>query len=147
MFRLSGGSATIYAYLGEFHCNKMRNRAIMSSAFISALAAILFPLSAWVAINQTWSFNVPFLDIIYRPWRMYILLVGTFGLVCGVCLFYFPESPKYLLSAGSEEEALIVLKRVYSINTGNTMDSYKVRVIDFVLCIGLQRMFFSVKLP
>ncbi|XP_055913354.1 synaptic vesicle glycoprotein 2B-like [Eupeodes corollae] len=128
-FLLCGGSATIFAYLGEFHCNKLRNRAIMASAFISAATAILLPVSAWVVINQNWSYDIPFLDLTYKPWRLYIGVIGTIGLLCGISLFYIPESPKYLLCVGKEEAAIKVLKKMYAINTGNSRESFEITSI------------------
>ncbi|XP_055842580.1 synaptic vesicle glycoprotein 2B-like [Episyrphus balteatus] len=123
-FLLSAGSATVFAYLGEFHCNYLRNRALMSSAFISAASAIFFPLSAWAVINQNWSFEIPIIHLTYTPWRMYILLVGTPGLICGLSLFFLPESPKYLLSIGKEKAAMEILRKIYSINTGKSRNSF-----------------------
>ncbi|XP_055845871.1 synaptic vesicle glycoprotein 2B-like [Episyrphus balteatus] len=128
-FMLCGSSATVYAFLGEFHCNKLRTRALMTSAFISAVAAIFFPLSAWAVINQTWTVEIPLINLTYTPWRMYILLIGSLGLICGLSLFFIPESPKYLLSVGEEEAAMNVLRKMYSINTGQSRDSFKINSI------------------
>ncbi|XP_017471875.1 PREDICTED: organic cation/carnitine transporter 7-like [Rhagoletis zephyria] len=116
---LSAGSATIFAYLGEFHCQKYRNRAILCGALISATAAIFFPIIAWIFINQEWEFYVPFINITFKPWRSYFLACGVPGFLCGLAMFFLPESPKYLLSAGHPDEAIKVLERMYRINTKN----------------------------
>ncbi|XP_055913306.1 synaptic vesicle glycoprotein 2B-like [Eupeodes corollae] len=128
-FLISGGSATIFPYLGEFHSDRMRNRAIMSAGFICAAASLLYPIVAWAVINQSWTLEVPYFDIVYKPWRMYILVIGILGLFCGISLFYLPESPKYLLSIGKEEEVIEILRKMYSLNTGNPRESYKVTSI------------------
>ncbi|KAL9878785.1 synaptic vesicle glycoprotein 2A-like isoform X2 [Glossina fuscipes] len=117
-FFISGGSATIYAYLGEFHMDRTRSRAMMGSAFIFALGAMCMPFLAFIVINQDWSFPLPFLGIIYKPWRLFIIVCGITGLFCGLSLYYLPESPKYLLSAKREEEAKQVLQKIYRINCG-----------------------------
>ena len=49
------------------------------------------------------------------------MLVGV------ICLFLFPESPKFLMSQGHTEEALKVFKIIYSINTGKSAEEYPVR--------------------
>lgn len=144
---MSGASATIFAYLGEFHCNKLRNRAIMSAAFVAAICALAHPIMGWAVINRYWSFYVPLVDIVYKPWRMYILCCGLLGFVSGLCFIVLPESPKYLISIGKETEAIAVLKMVYSINTGNKAESLEVRILYnfikilfsfFILkCLGL----------
>uniref|UniRef100_A0A1I8MZK1 Major facilitator superfamily (MFS) profile domain-containing protein n=1 Tax=Musca domestica TaxID=7370 RepID=A0A1I8MZK1_MUSDO len=114
---ISGSSATIYAYMGEFHCEKHRNRAVLYGSFIAAFSAIFFPLIAWVFINQEWEFAVPLLGITYRPWRLFFIVCGLSGLVCGIIFHYLPESPKYLLGANRHDEALEVLRYMHKKNT------------------------------
>ncbi|XP_017478735.1 PREDICTED: synaptic vesicle glycoprotein 2B-like [Rhagoletis zephyria] len=116
---VSAGSATIFAYVGEFHCHKHRNRAILGSALISATAAIFFPIIAFVFINQDWEFYVPYINITFKPWRSYILACGLPGFLCGLVMFFLPESPKYLLSSGRADKAVEVLERIYRINSKN----------------------------
>ncbi|XP_037936819.1 synaptic vesicle glycoprotein 2B-like [Teleopsis dalmanni] len=133
-FLISSGSATIYAYLGEFHCQKYRNRAILSAAMISATCAIFFPIYAWIFINQNWEFYVPLLEFKYKPWRLFMLICGLPGLACGVALCFLPESPKYLLTIGRTNEAVEVLKRIHRVNTkGNKKlhgDEFSVKAIQ-----------------
>lgn len=103
--------------MGEFHCEKHRNRAVLYGSFIAAFSAIFFPLIAWVFINQEWEFVVPLLGITYRPWRLFFIVCGLSGLVCGIIFHYLPESPKYLLGANRHDEALEVLRYMHKKNT------------------------------
>lgn len=48
------------------------------------------------------------------------------SLIASVSFYYLPESPKFLLSHGQENEALEVLKEIYSTNTGKSKDTYPV---------------------
>lgn len=114
----------------------------MSAAFLSAATAIFLPLIAWAIINQHWSFEIPILELTYKPWRLYIVLLGSIGLICGLSLFYIPESPKYLLSIGKEEAAIKVLRKMYSVNTGNSRDSFEVRKL-FPFNLKAFNIFFS----
>uniref|UniRef100_A0A0A1XKB5 Synaptic vesicle glycoprotein 2B n=1 Tax=Zeugodacus cucurbitae TaxID=28588 RepID=A0A0A1XKB5_ZEUCU len=116
---LSACSATIFAYVGEFHCQKDRSRAILGGGLISAVASIFFPVIAWIFINQEFEIYVPYINIVFKPWRSYFLACGVPGFICGLIMFFLPESPKYLLSAGNPEEAIEVLKRIHRINIGN----------------------------
>ncbi|XP_053948960.1 uncharacterized protein LOC128857287 [Anastrepha ludens] len=116
---VSASSATIFAYLGEFHCQKYRNRAILSGALMTAIAAVFFPIIAWFFINQDYEFYVPYIDITYKPWRSYFLACGLPGFLCGLALFFLPESPKYLLSSGKPDEALEVLQLMHRTNIKN----------------------------
>lgn len=123
---VSGSSATIYAYLGEFHTSKHRDRAIMIASTIFGFGTILMSILAWIFINQEWSFYIPGIGITYKPWRLYLIACGLPGLICGLVLFGFPESPKYLLSVGKEEEALEILKYIYEKNTKQSRDTFPV---------------------
>lgn len=89
----------------------------MAAAFINALFSIFLPILAWVLINQHWTFQIPFLNITYKPWRTFMLACGVPGFICALLLFYLPESPKYLLSVGRQDKALDALKRIYALNS------------------------------
>ncbi|XP_065365581.1 synaptic vesicle glycoprotein 2B-like [Calliphora vicina] len=114
---ISAGSATIFAYLGEFHSQKNRNKTIMCGALISAFSAIFLPIIAWLFINQDWELDIPFLPIVYKPWRLYLNICGVSGLVCCIILGYLPESPKYLLGLNKSDEVLDILKNMHRKNT------------------------------
>ncbi|XP_037921735.1 synaptic vesicle glycoprotein 2B-like isoform X2 [Hermetia illucens] len=123
-FFVSGGSATVYAYLGEFHTNQARSKAIMGAAVIFAIAVLLIPGCAWLVINQSFQIYIPFLDIVYKPWRLFLLVCGIPSLICALCLFVIPESPKYTLLYKGQAETIQILSRIYSINTGNARETY-----------------------
>lgn len=89
---VSGCSATIFAYVGEFHDKANRARALMLSSIIYGTLCILAPLIAWGiyyyypisifihlfilsfikiylgVINQDWELYIPFIDIAYKPY-------------------------------------------------------------------------------
>lgn len=128
---VSGGSATIYAYLGEFHTNQSRSKAIMGASVVFGIAALLMPGFAWLVINQSFQFYIPFLDIVYKPWRLFLLVCGLPSLISSLCLFVIPESPKYTLLYKGQDDTIRILSRVYSINTGNERETYPVRQSSF----------------
>ena len=64
----------------------------MGASFIFGIGAMLLPLVAWVFINGNWSIHIPYLDIIYKPWRLFIVMCGIPGFLCGICLYKIPES-------------------------------------------------------
>lgn len=126
IYSISGSSATIYAYLGEFHTQKYRSRAIMGAAFIFGLGAMLMPAIAWLCINQEWRLALPVLGLTYKPWRLFMVICGIPGLICGLAFFKIPESPKYFLYQGQDEKCLKILKDIYHLNTGKPRDSFPV---------------------
>ncbi|XP_054727892.1 synaptic vesicle glycoprotein 2A-like [Anastrepha obliqua] len=112
------GSATVYAYLGEFHTDKTRSRAIMGSSFIFAIGAMILPMIAFLVINQEWILPLTFLGIDYKPWRLFLIVCGIPGFLCGLSLFALPESPKFLLAIGEEKKAIEVLQKMHRWNGG-----------------------------
>ncbi|XP_036319629.1 putative transporter SVOPL [Rhagoletis pomonella] len=112
------GSATIYAYLGEFHSDKTRSRAIMGSSVIFAIGAMILPMIAFLVINQDWVLPLTFLGIDYKPWRLFLIVCGIPGFLCGMSLFALPESPKFLLAVGDENKAIEVLQKMHRWNSG-----------------------------
>lgn len=50
------------------------------------------------------------------------------SLALGFWLCMFPESPKYLIEGEMFDEALVVFKEMYSINTGNPPEEYPVGI-------------------
>jgi MFS transporter, VNT family, synaptic vesicle glycoprotein 2 len=125
-FFISGPSATIYAYLGEYHNVRNRSRAIMGASFVFGIGCISLPLIAYLVINQEWEFVLPYLDIEYKPWRLFIVVCAMPSLLSGLVLTCLPESPKFLLSQGQKTEALEILKMIYRINTGDKAENFKV---------------------
>lgn len=117
-FSISGSSASIYAYLGEFHTVKHRARAIMVSSVIFGCGCILMPVVAFLVINQQWEFYVPVLGIVYKPWRLFLLVCGLPSLLCAIALLPIPESPKFILSLGRQEETIEILQYIGRWNFG-----------------------------
>lgn len=115
---VSGSSATIYAFLGEFHTTKYRSRAIMGASVIFGVTCVLLPVIAWLVINQQWELYIPILDVIYRPWRLFLVVCGLPSLLCALALIRIPESPKFILSQGGQQETIVVLQRIYRTNVG-----------------------------
>lgn len=115
---ISGSSATIYAYLGEFHNDRNRSRAIMCASVIFGLFCILLPGIAWLVINQSWQFYLPIAEIWFKPWKLFLLVCGTPSLLCAVAFFFLPESPKFVLGQGNQERTVEILEKINRWNNG-----------------------------
>lgn len=101
----------------------------MGSASIFGIGAILLPAIAWLVINQEWSFFIPFINITYKPWRLFLVVCGIPGFICSIWLLNMPESPKFLLSKGKDEETLAILQRIFHANTGKSVTEYPVSML------------------
>ena len=142
----------IVTTLSEFYSQKYRTPMVMFVGFSNIISNICFPgdsiklcifwilntlqfimhflfsVIAMVVIPLDFALPLDYGESYYfKSWRLYLLLTlsapAIFGVVLNLCTF---ESPKYLLTNISQKEALKVMKKVYSWNTGKEEDSYPV---------------------
>lgn len=94
----------------------------MGSAIVFGIACFLVPLLAWLVINQNFEFDIPLFDIKYKPWRLFIVVCGSFSLLAFFIMLFMPESPKFVLSQGNKERAYEILKGMNRINNGENAE-------------------------
>lgn len=92
----------------------------MGSAVIFGLSCSLLPLVAWTVINHDWELAIPFIGIIYRPWRLFLVVCSLPGFLVFVILIFLPESPKFVLGQGKPMEAYKILQTVNRVNNGKS---------------------------
>lgn len=85
---------------------------------------------AWLVIPRQWSIVLWDGFFVYNSWRIFLSLCGLPALIGVTCLSLFPESPKFLMIQNRNEEALEILKEMYSMNTGLSKDDFPVRYIN-----------------
>lgn len=117
-FSISGCSGTVYAYLSEFLDKKHRDRAMMIASMLFGLFCMTLPLIALCIINQDWQFYIPYIDIVYKPWRLFLVACSSFGFLSFLIISALPESPKFVSSQGRLTEAYEILQKVHRINNG-----------------------------
>lgn len=123
---ISGPSATIYCYLSEFHNNKNRSRAIMGAQVIFGLGCVTLPLLAWAVLSVDIAIELPFLGIVFKQWRLFMLACGLPSLCCAIALLQIPESPKFVLLENREKDAIDILRKMYAINQKRPEAEYNV---------------------
>jgi hypothetical protein len=107
---IAGSSATIFAYLSEFHSSRNRSKVLMAASFIYGVSCNYMPALGYLVLNRTFHFHIPLFDIEYKPWRLYLLLCGLPSLVCAILLLVFiPESPKFIFSKVNRWLSIFVL--------------------------------------
>ncbi|EAT32850.1 AAEL014910-PA [Aedes aegypti] len=121
-FFISGSSATIYAYLGEFHNQQNGSRAIMGASFVFGLGCILLPAIAFAVINQEWELPIVPLGVVYRPWRLFLVVCSVPGLISAFVLLWFPESPKFILMQGDVDQTIKTIQWVHRFNRGRKVE-------------------------
>lgn len=95
-------------------------------SIVYGTAALLVPIFAALIINLDINFHIPVINIEYKSWRLFMVICGLPGFICGLIFLCFPESPKYLLSTDKQEETLNALRMIYSINTGKERTTFPV---------------------
>ncbi|XP_029156611.1 synaptic vesicle glycoprotein 2C-like [Nylanderia fulva] len=129
---VSGPHATLVAYCSEFYGAKDRAKIPLLVGFSVSFGCIVNAALAWLVIPQPWS--IVFWDgaFVYNSWRMYLSICGLPTLIGTICLCFFPESPKFLMSQDRNKDALEVFKKIYHINTGQPKDNYPIRALGDV---------------
>jgi hypothetical protein len=64
----------------------------------------------------------------FRPWRLFVILNAVPSITAASILYFLPESPKFLFTNAREEEAVEVLRRMFTLNTGRNFEEYPVRL-------------------
>ncbi|XP_070506859.1 synaptic vesicle glycoprotein 2B-like [Chironomus tepperi] len=119
----------VYAYLCEFYSLKLRDLILLVASVIYAIFTLIYPLYGILFLShESWNFYIPFLDMNYRSWRLFILMCGVPSVLSVIGMIVFiPESPKFTYAQGDEEGTLKILQRIFKCNTGKPADEYEVK--------------------
>lgn len=132
---------------------RQRSKTICLTIFIAAsvfysISILQTPIYGVTVLNQEWSFYIPIIDLVFRPWRLFLLLCGSSSVLCAIImLIYIPESPKFTFAQGDEARTLSILQTIYARNTGKPASEYEVKSIDkdkeFVESVAKHSNFFA----
>lgn len=115
-----------FPYLGEFQSTKYREKILCWLELFWTVGIILLPIIAWLIIPLDIDFKVcEYFK--FHSWNLFVAICAIPSLLIATWLFFFPESPKYLIEVGAMDEALIVLKEIYHINTGRPREQYPIK--------------------
>lgn len=94
--------------------------------------SLVYPGLAWIFIPLP--INYEFYGIHYNSWRIFLAFIGvpTF-IIAMIILFKYPESPKFLVSQGRTDEALVILRKIYAVNNQHDESEYPVSNYIFIL--------------
>ncbi|CAL4100370.1 unnamed protein product, partial [Meganyctiphanes norvegica] len=92
------------------------------NVLLSGLALAIIPISMNFG-NDNFSFN---------SWRLFLIFCAVPSLVIAIVLFWYPESPMFLLKKGRNVESLEILKNVYAKNTGRRHSTFP---ITYLKCL------------
>lgn len=106
-------------------------KSLFAASVIYSISNLQTPIYGISILNQEWSFHIPVIDLVFRPWRLFLLLCGMSSVLCAiVMILYIPESPKFTFAQGDEARTLQILETIYVRNTGKSASEYEVKCID-----------------
>ncbi|XP_076658715.1 uncharacterized protein LOC143362431 [Halictus rubicundus] len=129
-FIISGPHAATVTYCSEFYGIKGRARIPLILGFSITFGNIVTAVLAWLVVPQSWSIVLADGSFVYNSWRIFLSLCGVPMLLGVVCLSVFPESPKFLMSQGRNDEALKVFRTIYRLNTGKPEADYPIQCLE-----------------
>ncbi|XP_072752510.1 uncharacterized protein [Anoplolepis gracilipes] len=131
-FIVSGPHATLVAYCSEFFGEKSRAKIPILVGFSVSFGSVVNAALAWLVVPQPWSIVLWDGAFVYNSWRIYLSVCGIPMLIGAISIYFFPESPKFLMAQDRNEDALEVFRKIYCINTGLSKDNYSIRALGDV---------------
>lgn len=89
---------------------------IIENFLLSVLGWLILPLD----------FRIDFGAYYFRSWRLLVIVYSLFFILAAFLLSFGPESPKYLVSQGQNEEALKILQTMYAKNKNKSPEDFPV---------------------
>ncbi|XP_059618169.1 synaptic vesicle glycoprotein 2A-like [Phlebotomus argentipes] len=129
-FVACGPFAVLMSYVAEMHGAKHRARIVLTVGTFFSIGNIILPCIAWAVLPRSWT--VTFVANIFElhSWHIFLLICATPSLLGGtLVVLLLPESPKFLMSRGRNDEALAIFQRIFHENTGKAAHEYPIRAL------------------
>ncbi|XP_071442528.1 synaptic vesicle glycoprotein 2B-like isoform X1 [Hetaerina americana] len=131
-FGMGGSLPVTLTYVSEFVPKSDRGRWMCWMLVFWALGGIFVALMAWAIIPRTGLEVVEENSEHFSAWHRFLLVCSLPTLAAIVSLVVFlPESPRYLMEAGRDVEAMLVYQRIYEgNNSGNASPQYQLSELE-----------------
>ncbi|KAH8244978.1 hypothetical protein KR032_003469, partial [Drosophila birchii] len=126
-FCMSGPFAVLMTYLTELHGRKHRERIMMMVGIMFSIATLTLPGLAMLILPQEWDIHIWTLSL--SAWQVFVAITALPSLLSFMLFFFFPESPKFLMSRGRNQEAMNAFKFMYHLNTRKPKDSFPIKLL------------------
>ncbi|XP_033741474.1 synaptic vesicle glycoprotein 2C-like isoform X1 [Pecten maximus] len=124
---VGGSIPVIFSYFTEFQPKDRRGTMISVLATFWMFGNIIAAGLAWIIVPLDIGYSSP--DFTYDSWRIFVAICTFPSLSSAALFFLMPESPKFLLTVGKEEQAVAVLKKVYEVNNPKALLPFDVESI------------------
>ncbi|XP_046592322.1 synaptic vesicle glycoprotein 2C isoform X1 [Neodiprion lecontei] len=126
-FAITGQSAMIFPYLGEFQPKRLRETILCWLEMAWTAGIIMLPLLGWLIIPMTFRYTSE--NFSFASWNLFVLICSLPALSFSAVLLFFPESPKYLFEDSQDHRAMQILARMYAENSGKPAENYPVKFV------------------
>ncbi|KAK2172293.1 hypothetical protein NP493_973g01033 [Ridgeia piscesae] len=109
---VGGSMPVIFTYFGEFQPKVRRGQMISVLAMFWMAGNIMAAALAWLVIPHS-ELRLFGPDFVYNSWRIYLALCILPSLSSALLFILMPESPKFLMQKGKEQQAMEVFQRMY----------------------------------
>lgn len=117
----------IFTYVAEFQPPKYRTPVVCCCGIFFTISWLILPLLAYIILPLQ-GVNFQLGEVFYfSPWRLFLVVLAVPELLTALWILRMPESPKFFLANGSHNKCLTVLKKMYSINSGDHPDLFPVK--------------------
>ncbi|KAG4065741.1 hypothetical protein HA402_012419 [Bradysia odoriphaga] len=124
---LGGSGPVIWSYFAEFQPKSKRGSMLSFMAAFWTFGNLIVAGMAWLIIPLNIGVHTPY--FVYNSWRIFLVICSLPSFVVAILLVYLPESPKFLIMKGRNEEALDIFRGIFVTNTGKSRDIYPVKEI------------------
>ncbi|XP_050515583.1 synaptic vesicle glycoprotein 2B isoform X2 [Diabrotica virgifera virgifera] len=128
-FIISCPFGAMSAYLSEFHSSEYRNKVQLINGTLASFAQVVAPLLAWGILPLPINWSLFDGNVELHSWNVFLMVTGLAPLIGGIIFMFLPESPKFLMTSGKNDEAMEILRTVYSWNTGNPPNTFPVKML------------------
>ncbi|XP_041853710.1 synaptic vesicle glycoprotein 2C isoform X2 [Melanotaenia boesemani] len=127
---VGGSIPVIFSYFSEFMPRLKRGAMISALATFWMAGNILAAGLAWMVIPKTWA-HVSLGALDFQSWRVFVVLCSVPSITSALLFrLLMPESPKFLMEAGREKEAIHVFRLMFDLN----MKGKDKTLSEFSLC-------------
>ncbi|XP_004929455.2 putative transporter SVOPL [Bombyx mori] len=121
-------AAAPYSYIGEILPRRHRDIMLSITNALQITGSALVPLLGWLILPL--DFRIDFGAYYFRSWRLLVIVYSLFFILAAFLLSFGPESPKYLVSQGQNEEALKILQTMYAKNKSKSPEDFPVKQLQ-----------------
>ncbi|KAG5891173.1 hypothetical protein JTB14_000561 [Gonioctena quinquepunctata] len=125
-FLIGGPGSIMFAYISEFQPPKYRTMSVCCCGLSFTLAWLFLPVIAYFVLPLEIDYRLGGY-LVLTPWRLFLIILSIPEAIVGLWLIRLPESPKFHVAKGYPRKALVVLRKMYSANSGKAPELFPVK--------------------